>query len=126
METFIKIYLAGPMRGYPLFNFPAFDKAAKELREQGHEVFNPAERDREEWGDSFVTTVSHGDEAEAAIALGMSPEELRRNCFLADTTWICKYAEGIALLPGWEKSLGAQAELALARALKLEIKYLAA
>ena len=38
---------------------------------------------------------------------------------LADTKWICENADAIALLPGWEKSSGANAELALGKALGL-------
>lgn len=38
-----KAYLSGPMTGLPKFNFPAFHEAAKELRNMGFEVFNPAE-----------------------------------------------------------------------------------
>ena len=39
------IYIAGPMRGYPEFNFPAFYAAEERLRARGHAVFNPARRD---------------------------------------------------------------------------------
>jgi len=39
----MKIYVAGPMSGYPEHNFPAFHAAADKLRKLGHEVVNPAE-----------------------------------------------------------------------------------
>ena len=35
----MKLYLAGPMRGLPLCNFPAFDAAAAWLTSKGHIVF---------------------------------------------------------------------------------------
>jgi nucleoside 2-deoxyribosyltransferase len=97
----MKLYLAGPMRGYKDFNFPAFDAAAAKLRAVGLTVFNPADHDRDTMAETNRTA-----------------EELTiRECMKADTGWICDHAEGIALLPGWEASTGAQAELALAKAL---------
>lgn len=39
----IRIYLAGPMTGWPEFNYPHFNKCAAYLREAGFEVVNPAE-----------------------------------------------------------------------------------
>ena len=38
-----KLYLAGPMRGYPEDNYPHFNEMAAELRKLGYAVFNPAE-----------------------------------------------------------------------------------
>ena len=38
-----RIYLSGPMSGWPDLNFPAFHAAAALLRGQGFEVVNPAE-----------------------------------------------------------------------------------
>ena len=44
----MKWYLAGPMSGIPQSNFPAFDAAAKHLRDLGHDIVSPAELDDEE------------------------------------------------------------------------------
>lgn len=108
----MKIYLAGPMRGYKDFNFPAFDYAAAKLREEGHDVFSPAERDRKKYGDN-INKSETGNEQEAASNVGFS----LREALGADMEYIAYHAEGIALLPGWEKSSGANAENALAVAL---------
>jgi nucleoside 2-deoxyribosyltransferase len=98
----MKIYLAGPMRGVPESNFPMFDRAAERLREQGYEVFSPADHDRE--SDNLP-----------------GPEFSIRKALAADTGWICRHADAIALLPGWENSRGAKAELALAEALGITV-----
>ena len=104
----MKVYLAGPMTGIPQFNFPAFHAAAKKLREDNHTVFSPAEADMAKWGD--METILR--------------EASYRVCLHTDLNWILDHAEAIALLPGWEKSAGAQAEWALARALGLKFIYL--
>jgi hypothetical protein len=100
----MKLYLAGPMRNIPKLNFPAFDSAAAYLRTLGHEVFNPADNDRKL-------------EAEG------KPVNLRV-CLGDDLSWICKHADGLALLPGWEHSSGATAEKRTADSLGLNIIYL--
>lgn len=110
----IPVYLAGPMRGYANFNFPAFDYAAAVLRDQGFEVFSPAERDREVHGTTLENNAT-GNEDEAASNVGFS----LREALGADMDWICKRARIVALLPGWEKSTGATAERALGKALGL-------
>ena len=96
----MKVYISGPMRGYPQFNFPAFDEAAAQLRAQGYEVFSPAEHDRE-------TGFDPDRLAE------VTPAELRE--MLA---WDCARileSDLVALLPGWSSSLGAMLEVHLAR-----------
>lgn len=107
------------MRGIPEFNFPAFMEAAALLRVEGHEVFNPAERDTKEYGEDFAKAAPHGDLAEV-------PVFSLREALGADLAWICAEAEAIALLPGWENSKGVRAELATANALGLQVTYLVA
>src|ERR1700692_1729160 len=103
----MKLYLAGPMRGIPDFNFPAFHEAAAQLRAMGHEVFSPAEKDIENHGDIFASKDGNESDAEKhgfnlRDALGM------------DLAYICGHADGVALLDGWERSKGAVAESATA------------
>jgi hypothetical protein len=39
----VRLYLAGPMTGHPENNYPAFNAAARRLRDAGFVVLNPAE-----------------------------------------------------------------------------------
>lgn len=115
----MKIYLAGPMQGYPEFNFPTFHKAAAYLRLQGHFVFSPAERDIERHGMDISKGAMKGELAEIAhtgFSLGQALAD--------DTNFICLEADAIALLPGWEQSGGALAEWSLAKTLKRKFIYL--
>lgn len=106
----MKLYLAGPMTGIKYFNAPAFADAAFRLRLVGYEVFNPAENDMENG-----INLGKFDGTENLSDHGFS----LRGILEQDLTWICRYAEGIAVLPGWNKSKGANAEIALATALRL-------
>jgi len=116
----MKLYLAGPMRGIAQFNFPAFDTAAEILRALGHEVFSPAEHDRMLHGEQFGKNNMTGHEGTAEKAEGFSLRVSLGN----DLAYICKSADGIALLPGWVNSKGATAEHATAVALGLTVIYL--
>ena len=113
----MKIYLAGPMRGMPEFNFPAFHTAAAELRAAGHIVFNPAEADEEIYGETFSVGNAAGDEDVAALTHGFD----LRKALGKDLSWICAEADAVALLPGWQSSKGALAERATAIALHLQV-----
>lgn len=109
----MKLYVAGPMRGIPNFNFPAFENAAVKLRVLGHEVFSPAEKDIERFGDT-VSASATGDLDD----IKGSGFKLRET-LLIDLAWIADNADAVVVLPGWEKSRGATAEVSLARAIDL-------
>lgn len=115
----MKIYLAGPMRGIPEFNAPAFHAAAAKLRADGHEVFSPAEQSIKLFGDA-VRKAAAGDEG----AMGGDAETIGRTVFHLDLTYICLQAEAVALLPNWRNSKGATAEHATALALGLSVMEL--
>lgn len=119
-----RIYLAGPMQGIPEFNFPRFNAVAKMLRNSGHEVFNPAEKDIERHhGVEIHRGNMSGDIKEAIAKYGFS----LRQALAEDFNYICLEANTIVLLPGWEVSKGAQAEHRAAVALLnegMEIIYL--
>jgi hypothetical protein len=93
----MKLYLAGPMRGYDQYNFPAFIEAAARPRAEGHEVWSPAERDMEE--DGF----DPARDKHKSMAHYMEH----------DLPAVCR-ADAVALLPGWEKSHGACLEVVVA------------
>lgn len=92
----MKVYIAGPMRGIPDFNYPAFNEAAADLRGQGFEVVNPAE-------------LFDGDSSRPA------EEYLKQD--IADLVT----CDEVAVLPGWQESAGARVEVQVARALGLDV-----
>lgn len=100
-------YIAGPMRGLPKWNFPAFDRAAAVLRARGVTCISPAELDREAGFDE------HGTE----------PPDVRA-CIRRDLLAILDHCDTIALLPGWEDSRGCRVEVALGQLLGLRFVYL--
>lgn len=114
----MKIYISGPMADLPNFNFPAFDKAAEKLRALGHEVFNPADKDRERHGEDFSEKNASGSIQEATAKGFNLGDALAEDC-----RWICKEAEAIYMLHGWEGSSGAKMEHLLARCMRLKFFY---
>lgn len=101
-----RCYLAGPMRGIPEFNFPAFYAAAAVLRERGYEVWSPAENDVHE--DGFDPTKD--------VAQPM------RHYMKRDLPAVLN-ADFVAVLPGWENSQGATLEVTVARACGLPVLW---
>jgi hypothetical protein len=113
----VKIYLAGPMRGYKDFNHPAFHRAARLLRDLGHAVFSPAEHDNDAGLDTTGMTGDLDEITEAGHSL--------RSLFGADLAWITGEADALVMMPGWEESAGARAEAAVALVLSLPVWDLA-
>lgn len=113
-----RVYIAGPMRGIPFLNFPAFDRARKLLTLQGWDVISPADIDRHHGVDEKDFPTGHE-------ANTFTPAQIREvvvrdvNVFLH----VLKAEEGdaIALLPLWVKSTGGKAEFALAQWLTLKV-----
>ena len=105
-----KIYIAGPMRGYPELNFPAFDTARDAFTQAGWIVTSPACLSR-----------ASGN----TMDRGYLDHEYNRACAETDTNALLGFraenGDAIAMLPGWETSTGAVAELSLARWLGLRI-----
>jgi hypothetical protein len=101
----MKLYLCGPMTGYADLNHPAFYAAEEQLKSKGYEVINPARMDEE---------------------LGLDPHKgVMEPDFLKDAAKrdldAVMGCDGIVLLPEWEASKGAKAELAVAQWLDKKI-----
>jgi hypothetical protein len=103
------IYIAGPMRGYPEFNFPAFDCAKEYLEGKGWEVISPADLDRQ-----------MGIEGIGKIGNEVFPPDVLKQFVKQDVEAIQK-CDAIYMLQGWQNSKGARAEKALAEWLGLKI-----
>jgi hypothetical protein len=107
----VKVYLAGPMSGYPGFNYPAFDAAAKHLRAQGYDVVSPAELDgpvdRE-----VILAAQHGTHDELPADADYESYIDRALDVIRDGDF-----DYIVCLPGWDRSSGAIREVALAQSI---------
>lgn len=90
-----RLYVAGPMTGLPDLNFPAFHRAAAQLRALGYQVVNPAEINTDPAAD-WLTCMRAGIKQ------------------LVDV-------DAIVMLPGWERSKGATLEHAIAVGLGLQV-----
>lgn len=87
-----KLYVAGPMSGYPENNYPAFNTAASALIQAGFIVINPAQ---------FGGTGGH--------YVDLLREDLKKMLT----------CHGVAMLPYWWESAGARNEIQVAGILKM-------
>lgn len=85
----MRVYISGPMSGIADYNFPAFFAAEVELRDCGDTVLNPAR----------------------------NPKGLEYNHYMDIAMAMIRASDAVCLLPGWENSKGAKAEVAYAESL---------
>lgn len=102
-------YLAGPMRGIHAFNYSTFAAVANHLRSAGYAVIDPAAHDLETW----PTLPEEHPEAWAAGQVTPPLAQWVQRQFRWDLCQLLD-ADLVVLLPGWERSVGAQLEAALA------------
>lgn len=103
MKPRAKTYLAGPMRGLPAHNFPAFHAAAHDLRSKGYEVWNPAEREEQ---------------------TGFDPtrhEALPLRDYMRIDLPALLDCDIVHVLPGWQDSAGATLEVQVAEACEIPV-----
>jgi hypothetical protein len=97
------VYLSGPMRNLPLYNFPAFDDARDVFKAAGFEVFSPADHDREMGFDPTKDPTAE-----------FSSLDPWTDFALWDLSRV-NDADVIYCLKGWELSMGANVEVDLAK-----------
>lgn len=85
-DDILTVYIAGPMTSLPEFNYPAFHAAEMQLQAAGFRTLNPARNPKQSSWEDYMR-----------VGLRMLLK-----------------ADAIALLPGWEKSPGANIEKQLA------------
>lgn len=98
----MKCYLAGPMTGLPLFNYPMFELSAYKLRKRGMEIFSPHEIDHDEPGG--LGSLPYKDYIRGGLKLLLE-------------------CDAIIMMDGWELSKGCMTELYVANACGLKIFF---
>jgi hypothetical protein len=89
-----KVYIAGPMTGYPELNYPSFHSTADRLRGMGFDVVSPAE---------------------------LNPIDEKYHVAIRKDILALIECDHICMLDGWEKSKGATLEHHIASVLGIEL-----
>jgi len=84
----MRIYISGPMTDYENLNFPAFYKAEEKIKDGGHIPLNPAS----------------------------APAGLEYQHYMDIAFAMIRSSNAILMLEGWQRSKGATAEAAYAKA----------
>ena len=98
----MKIFIAGPMRGYENYNFKKFDYTQKLLEEKGYDVVNPARISRKFKEKDVNSDINIYNE------MVNQQQEAEKTC------------NTILLLDGWQWSEGARLEVKTAANLEMQ------
>jgi hypothetical protein len=110
------VYLAGPMRRRPYYNFPEFDRVGGVLLNAGYSVISPADLDREKGNFDPLELPSTHDWSKPPEGFDLRSAYRRDVMALMACTHIC-------LLDGWTESVGARCEYWAARWLGLHFVF---
>jgi hypothetical protein len=117
-----RCYLAGPMRSKPQFNYPAFFAGEERLRDSGWaEVYNPARMDVVLDNGGADQNLSIDEQHAHAGAPINSRRYAKRDAHILIEVLRVEDGDAVVVLPDWEESTGAKAEVALARWVGLPI-----
>jgi hypothetical protein len=104
----MRLYIAGPMTGFPAYNVGHFTAVAGEWAAAGHDVTTPFDCNSAVWrryhGRDFNP---HEDRCEYG-------DPMLREMYAADVSALLT-SDQVVVLNGWEKSTGAQREVLLAQ-----------
>lgn len=91
-----RLYITGPMTGYKELNYPAFERAVKELRTAGYRVTSPHEINKK-----IYEKKKYGKKYERAVR--------------EDVIQMLDRTTHLATLLGWKRSRGSGRETRIAR-----------
>jgi hypothetical protein len=111
----MKYYIAGPMRGYPRYNFNAFDEAVTHLSFRGDEFISPADIDREHGFDPYKLPHDHD--------WSQVPELVPQSAAVRRDVAAILECDAMYMLKGWQSSDGATAEYYIAKWLGLHVEF---
>lgn len=112
-----KCYIAGPMRSRMDFNYPAFYEAEARLQQSGWEVWNPARLGDFQVPKGLTLEAQEKISSDPAIARAFADRDLQ----VTINKLRGEEGDAIVVLDGWEDSIGATAEIGVARWVGLRV-----
>lgn len=106
----LKIYISGPIAGYPEANRPAFEHYARLVRVAGGDSVLPHDISPDHQGPCPRDAIAGADGHAWA-------------CHLRGDIIVMLQCDGVVMMPGWERSHGARMEHTVAASCGLPIHY---